>query len=364
MGPKSVLILEPNVEAQAVLIEALTSDGFNVYGIDAVGRIVGAVERSGFEIVLMDVWTADVNRAQLIESIREKAPDTTIVLTGKDKMFPWLLDAFRAGADDFLLKPFELSEVRSRVKLAYQRRQAEKKKRSVPPPLPSGSGLGLTTGPLTREDSVSGLLTHTVDEKLLRSMEAFHKQALETFLQLERDLTRAESDLAALRGEQAQAFKRELLVLSAHPDPGLGEALERALSGSRASHFAHVLSGGEALERVAQEPIDIVFLSEDLPDIPGSILSTSVTSQNPAISVILVNGWATAGATLQRNTTGAPVHAIRSAETFLDAVNAEIEHHRSLEEARHFAQRFKERHQNFIRALAEIKKRIARARAR
>ena len=70
-------------------------------------------------------------------------------------------------------------------------------------------------------------------------------------------------------------------------DPAALEKLEQVLTAAEGWHFRAALTGGEALDVVTQMRPQIVIVKEDLPDLPGSMVVTTVKASAPDVLTLL-----------------------------------------------------------------------------
>ncbi len=120
--PLSLLIVEDEPDLRALLRAAFTQDGHRVSaaadGDAAAAAIAGAV----FDLVLADVLLPHVDGLTLFRRIRREAPDTDVILMTAHGNVGDAVAALKEGATDYLIKPFDVGEMRVRVgRLAEQR---------------------------------------------------------------------------------------------------------------------------------------------------------------------------------------------------------------------------------------------------
>lgn len=116
-----ILILEDDKSLSGVLSESLQSAGHTVEvsndGPDAATRL-RAYE---YDLVVLDWDVPIMSGIEVLKQYRSRGGKTPILmLTGKSKIDEKEL-GFDSGADDYLTKPFELREFKSRIKALLRR---------------------------------------------------------------------------------------------------------------------------------------------------------------------------------------------------------------------------------------------------
>ncbi len=94
----------------------LTSNGYLVTeaanGLDAVEKY--AIERP--DVVLMDITMPVMSGIDAVKAIKEKDPDARIVMVTALSQKSMVLEAIRAGARDFVAKPYDSDKLLEAVK--------------------------------------------------------------------------------------------------------------------------------------------------------------------------------------------------------------------------------------------------------
>jgi len=118
-GP--VVIVEDDVETRRVVEEALRADGHRVIAIGRCEEARQALHAGGVVAAVLDVWLPDGNGIDLCRDLRRSGVRIPVLmLTARTDVGSRVL-GLDAGADDYLGKPFALSELRARLRALLRR---------------------------------------------------------------------------------------------------------------------------------------------------------------------------------------------------------------------------------------------------
>lgn len=110
-GGIAVLVVDDEPSVRELLADYLATQGYAVEAEPNGERGVAALDKGAFDIVLTDMRMPGMSGLDLLRRCREKHPDTeVIVITGYATIQDGV-EAMRAGAFDFLLKPLRLEQL-------------------------------------------------------------------------------------------------------------------------------------------------------------------------------------------------------------------------------------------------------------
>ncbi|MFS0793535.1 response regulator transcription factor [Microbacterium sp. 1P10AE] len=119
--PTRVLVVDDDEGIRVLLASVLAAPGCTVTtaatGVDAL-RIVRGEE---FDAILLDRLLPDVDAVQIVTALRAAAPSAAIVMLSAVDDVDARVAGLRLGADDFLTKPFHVSEVLARIDAVRRR---------------------------------------------------------------------------------------------------------------------------------------------------------------------------------------------------------------------------------------------------
>jgi DNA-binding response OmpR family regulator len=110
-----ILLVEDDELLASGLQRAFRQEGWSVDWLARGAGVVDAVLQGSFDVVVLDLGLPDVDGVEIISALRTRGLNVALlVLTARDAI-PDRVTGLRAGADDYLAKPFALSELLARV---------------------------------------------------------------------------------------------------------------------------------------------------------------------------------------------------------------------------------------------------------
>jgi two-component system OmpR family response regulator len=123
-GHGRILIVEDDAAVRKMLAEYLSTHGYEVAQADRGTAMREAVEASLPDVVLLDVNLPGEDGLTLARFLRERFDVGIIMVTAAAEVADRVA-GLEVGADDYVTKPFDLRELRARVKSVLRRRQAQ-----------------------------------------------------------------------------------------------------------------------------------------------------------------------------------------------------------------------------------------------
>jgi two-component system, OmpR family, response regulator len=115
-----VLVIEDEPELRRVLAQALREDGYAVdEAADGPDGLFKAIAWA-YDIVLLDLMLPGLDGIELLKRLRREKHTAVLVLTARDAV-PDRIRGLNIGADDYVVKPFNLAEVLARVRALIRR---------------------------------------------------------------------------------------------------------------------------------------------------------------------------------------------------------------------------------------------------
>lgn len=120
--PMKVLIIEDNARVSALLKRGLESQGYQIYISEDAEDALVMVGKIVFELVITDIMLPNMNGIELSKILKQKNPDLPIIMLTALGTIDEKIEGFDAGADDYMVKPFEVRELYARIKAILLRK--------------------------------------------------------------------------------------------------------------------------------------------------------------------------------------------------------------------------------------------------
>lgn len=116
-----VLLVEDTVSLGECVREQIAEDGHAVDWMQTLSHAKASVASTKYDLILLDLMLPDGKGIDFLKSLR-KSGDTTavIILTARDQLTDRIA-GLNAGADDYLVKPFNLDELSARIAAVARR---------------------------------------------------------------------------------------------------------------------------------------------------------------------------------------------------------------------------------------------------
>lgn len=115
-----LLLALPDPTYRDELRYVFEADGYGIREAETIKEAAAAVESHDTDIVLSDMQYRDGTGLAMIERLRKSTPAPILIVTDIAEDLNKVL-AFEYGADDFLVKPFNILELKARMRAVLRR---------------------------------------------------------------------------------------------------------------------------------------------------------------------------------------------------------------------------------------------------
>jgi two-component system, OmpR family, response regulator len=127
---RQILVVDDEARIREVVQYALEREGFRVRAAEDGTQALEAIERSAFDLIVLDVMLPDIDGLELCRRVRAKSKVPILFLSARSDEIDRVL-GLELGGDDYLTKPFSPRELVARVRAVLRR--AEGPSASEPP---------------------------------------------------------------------------------------------------------------------------------------------------------------------------------------------------------------------------------------
>lgn len=120
MDQIKILIAEDDMDINNLLTKMLSNKGYNIRSAYSGTEALMCLEHYDFQLVLLDLMLPGMSGEEIISKIRNIKNMPIIVISAKIAQ-DTKVEVLRIGADDFIVKPFDINEVLARVEAQLRR---------------------------------------------------------------------------------------------------------------------------------------------------------------------------------------------------------------------------------------------------
>ena len=115
-----ILIVEDEVPIAQLIEMSLARAGYQCEAVNDGCAAADKIEQNNYDLVLLDIMLPVMDGWSVCAHIREKAKTPIIMLTAKSEVND-RITGLEMGADDYLVKPFEMKELMARINAVLRR---------------------------------------------------------------------------------------------------------------------------------------------------------------------------------------------------------------------------------------------------
>jgi two-component system, OmpR family, response regulator QseB len=116
-----VLVCEDDELIASGIVAGLTAQGLTVEHVNTASKARAMLKVAEFDVMVLDLGLPDEDGLKLLQQLRQSGLEIPVlILTARDSVTD-RVDGLQAGADDYLLKPFDLRELFARLQTQLRR---------------------------------------------------------------------------------------------------------------------------------------------------------------------------------------------------------------------------------------------------
>jgi len=119
-----ICLIEDEQKVASFITKGLEEQGYNVKTTGDGASAQRLLQQEQFDLLIMDVMLPDTNGIDLCRSVRQKDTLTPILMLTALNQVHDKVAGLKAGADDYLVKPFHFSELLARMEALMRRNKS------------------------------------------------------------------------------------------------------------------------------------------------------------------------------------------------------------------------------------------------
>ncbi|PYQ12016.1 MAG: Fis family transcriptional regulator [Acidobacteria bacterium] len=121
-----ILIVDDEKGMRDLLSIMLKNEGYKVDAAESATRARDLISRGTYDLVISDIAMPDGSGVDVLRTAREIQPDCIVILITAYASTESAIEALKLGAYDYIIKPFDVEELRIVLKNALEKRQLER----------------------------------------------------------------------------------------------------------------------------------------------------------------------------------------------------------------------------------------------
>lgn len=189
----NILIIEDDRKMRDGLLEILTDEGYQVDSAENGQIGLDKLKKKDFDVVLTDLIMPVVGGMEVLRETKRIKPRTHVILITAFATIENAVEAMKAGASEYITKPFKIDEVQTKIRKVLAEAEFEKNRQIL-----DSDTIKAVSNPI-RKDVVklldkAGKLKFTDIKNILKIDDAtklsFHLRILKSYNVVEQDVNR------------------------------------------------------------------------------------------------------------------------------------------------------------------------------
>ena len=118
---KTILIVDDEEDILDLMDYTLSSEGYDVITCIDTSNVKNILDEENVSLILMDRNLPGVEGSMFIERIRSEGYNQPVIYVSAKDLSEDIVEGFERGGDDYVTKPFNINELKARVKALIRR---------------------------------------------------------------------------------------------------------------------------------------------------------------------------------------------------------------------------------------------------
>jgi len=120
---QTILIVEDEEDILDLMEYTLSKEGYDVITCVDTSNVRDMLDEEDVSLILMDRNLPGVEGSRYVSSLREDGYNNPVIYVSAKDSSDDIVEGFNSGGDDYITKPFNLNELKARVKAMIRRTQ-------------------------------------------------------------------------------------------------------------------------------------------------------------------------------------------------------------------------------------------------
>jgi two-component system response regulator PilR (NtrC family) len=153
-----ILIVDDEAGMRDMLSILLRKEGYGITVADRAEKAIEMAARGEFDLVMSDISMPGKSGIEVLRQTKAASPDTPVILITAYASTESAVEALKLGAYDYLIKPFDVEELKNVVRNALEKRRLETENRVLKRELKRKTGSDTLVGEAPRMREVLALI--------------------------------------------------------------------------------------------------------------------------------------------------------------------------------------------------------------
>ncbi|MBM3297088.1 MAG: sigma-54-dependent Fis family transcriptional regulator [Candidatus Aminicenantes bacterium] len=143
---ETILVVDDEKSILDLLSLVFRKDGFEVKTCSSPARVFDAVQSESFDLLLCDIKMPPLDGMDVLRFMRREKPEVPVIMMTAYGSVKQAVESLKIGAQDYVMKPFDVEEMRIIVSRGLERRRLAEENLLLKKKLEAQGGLGLMIG--------------------------------------------------------------------------------------------------------------------------------------------------------------------------------------------------------------------------
>ena len=119
----NLLLVEDETDLSSAIKQFLSTEGYLITEVNNYKDSLKEIKKNNFDLCVLDINLPDGNGNQLIDQFRNENEEAGVIIISANNLVSDKIISLDIGADDYLVKPFNLHELNARIRTVLRRKK-------------------------------------------------------------------------------------------------------------------------------------------------------------------------------------------------------------------------------------------------